>query len=81
MLENENRLKPYSILEHMIEKYKEDFDPKLQKTLERRISKKDKRERQKDKEKDKRTCTAFGRPRWFFITRTQLIRIGGSQTR
>ena len=38
MLENENRLKPYSILEHMIEKHKEDFDPKWQKTLERRIS-------------------------------------------
>ena len=39
MLENEKRLKPYSILEHMIEKYKNDFDPKWQKTLERRISK------------------------------------------
>ena len=38
MLENENRLKPYSILEHMIEKHKEDFDPKWQKTLERRIA-------------------------------------------
>ena len=39
MLELENDLKPYIILEHMLEKHKDAFDPKWKRTLERRISK------------------------------------------
>jgi hypothetical protein len=38
MLELENNLKPYIILEHMLEKHKDAFQPSWQRTLERRIS-------------------------------------------
>ena len=39
MLELENDLKPYIILEYRLEKHKDAFEPQWKRTLERRISK------------------------------------------